>query len=257
MTDGWPNVRAKHRLIATAQDAMISPIAIITARGGSKGIPGKNIKTLGGKPLIAWTIEAAIKSRRLKRVIVSTDGKDIARVCRQYGAEVPFLRPPELARDDSSHLEVMEHAIRWLTEHEGVQPEYVLLLQPTSPFRTEMDINAALDLATKRQADAVISVSPVASHPYWTKRIMDDGTLADFVPLPLRSLRRQDLPPAYVLNGAIYLIRTASLLRDRKLVPKNAVAYIMPPERSLDVDTPWDWHVAELLMQEGKRASRD
>lgn len=227
-----------------------SIIGLIPARGGSKSIPRKNIKLLAGKPLIAWTIEAALQSHRLSRVIVSTDDAEIAQVARECGAETPFLRPSELANDDSSSISVVLHAIHWLEEREGFLPDYVLLLQPTSPFRSVQDICAAIELAEDRKAIAVIGVSEAERHPYLCKRILDDGTLADFVTSDLAYLRRQDLPPAYALNGAVYLNRRESLLRDHSFHPSGALAYVMPIERSLEIDTPWDWRVAELILQD-------
>jgi CMP-N,N'-diacetyllegionaminic acid synthase len=230
---------------------MHTVLGLITARGGSKGLPQKNIKPLVGKPLIAWTIETALQSRRLSRVMVSTDDEEIAQVARAWGAEVPFMRPDTLAQDDSSHISVVTHVIGWLEEHQRSAPDYIMLLQPTSPLRTVEDIDKAICIAQERAAVAVVSVCAIDRHPYLCKRILTDGTLTDFVSVPtdLTYLRHQDLPPAYTLNGAIYLNRRESLLRDRTFVPPGTVAYIMPPERSLDIDTPWDFYLAELVVR--------
>ncbi|HET9913914.1 MAG TPA: acylneuraminate cytidylyltransferase family protein, partial [Anaerolineales bacterium] len=141
-------------------------IGLIPARGGSKTIPHKNIKPLVGKPLIAWTIEAAKKCRALSRVIVSTDDAQIAEVAQQWGAEVPFLRPAELAGDATSSLAVVLHLIQWLKKHDGAVPEYILLLQPTSPFRTTEDLDAAIELAETRKVNAVVSVCETDAHPF-------------------------------------------------------------------------------------------
>jgi N-acylneuraminate cytidylyltransferase/CMP-N,N'-diacetyllegionaminic acid synthase len=225
-------------------------IGLITARGGSKSIPGKNIKLLAGKPLIAWTIEAALQGKELSRVIVSTDDEKIAEVARQWGAEVPFMRPTELSQDDSSHISVVSHAIHWLEEEEGYCPNYIMLLQPTSPFRKVEDIRQIIQLAKDRDAVAVVSVSEAEKHPYLCKCILNDGTLADFMKKEIGYLRRQSLPPAYALNGAIYLNKGSSLLHDQTFLPTGTIAYIMPKERSLDVDTMWDWHMAELIMKD-------
>ncbi len=224
-------------------------VGLISARGGSKSIPRKNIKTLAGKPLIAWTIEVARKCKELNRVIVSTDDEEIANVARQWGAEVPFIRPSELARDDSSSISAVLHAIHWMEENEGFCPGYVMLLQPTSPFRTSEDIQQSIDLATKHRAVAVVSVCEAEPHPYLCKRILDNGALADFMSMKVGYLRRQDLPPAYAVNGAIYLNQCSSLLLDQTFIPTGTIAYAMPQERSLDVDTVWDWHMAELIMK--------
>jgi CMP-N-acetylneuraminic acid synthetase len=230
---------------------MTQILGLITARGGSKGLPGKNLRPLAGKPLMAWTIETARQCPSLGRVIVSTDDANIAEVGRTFGAEVPFLRPAELAQDDSSHLSVVEHALAWLVKQERFEPDYVLLLQPTCPLRTASDIEEAVNLARARQADAVVSVCEVKEHPYLTMSLAADGTLRDFVPHQLSSLRRQDLPKIYALNGAIYLNRPDSLRRHRTFVPPGSCAYVMPRERSLDIDTPWDFHLAELLFKHG------
>ena len=229
---------------------MSETIGLITARGGSKSIPQKNIKMLAGKPLIAWTIEAALQSKELSRVIVSTDDEKIAEVARQWGADVPFMRPDELAQDNSSSISTVLHALNWLAENEGGYPEYIMLLQPTSPFRTAEDIRQSIDLAGKHRAAAVVSVCEAECHPYICQRILEDGTLADFMTTEIKYLRRQDLPSAYAVNGAIYLNQCSSLLRDQKFLPSGSIAYIMPSERSLDVDTMWDWHLAELIIKD-------
>ena len=230
---------------------MSSPsiIALITARGGSKGLPGKNVRPVGGKPLIAWTIEAALGSASIKRVIVSTDDEEIARVSREAGAEVPFLRPAEIARDDSPHILTSEHAIRWLEQHDHERPDYLMLLQPTSPFRTTADVDAAIALARQHDAIAVVSVSEAKPHPYKTYGLTAAGTLTTLVPCDIPYRRRQDLPPAFTDNGALYLNRTESLLRDRTYIPAGTMPYVMPPERSLDIDSAWDLFVADLIIR--------
>ena len=227
-------------------------MGLITARGGSKSIPRKNIKLLAGKPLIAWTIEAARKSKELNRIVVSTDDEEIAEVAREWGAEVPFIRPSELARDDSSSISVVLHAIHWMEENEGYCPDYVMLLQPTSPFRTVEDIQQSVELATKHREVAVVSVCEAVHHPYECKRVLGDETLADFISTDIVYLRRQDMPPAHALNGAIYLCQRMSLLKDQTFYPEGAIAYIMPSDRSLDIDTMWDWHLAELILKDQK-----
>jgi CMP-N-acetylneuraminic acid synthetase len=224
-------------------------LALITARRGSKGIPGKNVRQLGGKPLIAWSIEAAQESPSVGRIVTSTDSEEIAKVARQLGAEVPFLRPAELARDESTHIDVVAHCLEWLVEHEGYAPEYVLLLQPTSPLRTTADIEAASAIITEKDADAVIGVVEAPHHPFLLERIAEDGTLTAFTPSNGASLRRQDLPAAYAINGAIYLNRRESLLRERTFLPRGTYPYIMSPERSMDIDTPWDWFLVESVLE--------
>ena len=181
---------------------------------------------------------------------ITGSGKEIAQVAREWGAQVPFIRPTELAQDDSTQISVVTHAIRWLESHEHIQPNYVMLLQPTSPLRTAEDIVAAIEIAKTRDAIAVVSVCPAVHHPYLTKRVLEDGTLDDFMPDHLTDLRRQVLPPVYTLNGAIYLNRRESLLHDRMFLPQGTCAYIMPPERSLDIDSPWDFYLADLILRD-------
>jgi len=228
---------------------MPEALALVTARGGSKGFPGKNLAPLGGKPLIAWTIQCALQSRRVSRVLVSTDDEAIARVSRDFGAEVPFLRPTELARDDSPHILSALHALEWLAEREGTVPEYLVLLQPTSPLRAPKDIDAVVDLAYAKNAIAVVSVVEAKPHPYKTYGLAEDGTLVDLVPSSIAYRRRQDLPPAFADNGAIYMNRSDSLLRERTFIPVGSIPYRMPPERSLDIDSAWDLQLAEFFLR--------
>jgi CMP-N,N'-diacetyllegionaminic acid synthase len=223
-------------------------IGIITARGGSKGILNKNLATLAGKPLISWTIEAAQQSRMLQRVIVSTDDEMIAETARQWNAEVPFMRPAELAQDDSSHISVIVNAIEWLENKDHYRPDYVMLLQPTSPLRTHQDIDEAIELALGRKAVAVVSVCEAAKHPWKMFRLNESGTIARFYDHGLVYPRRQDLIQAYEENGAIYLNSRESLLQERTFFPEETYPYIMPIERSLDIDTPWDLHIANLIL---------
>lgn len=229
---------------------MIEVVGLITARGGSKGIPRKNIRKLAGKPLLAWTIEAARQSRLLSRVIMSTEDNEIAQTARECGAEVPFMRPAELAGDDSAHIPVVRHAADWLEQHEGRAPEFLMVLQPPTPLRTAADIDGAIELADEKNADAVVSVVEAQHHPFLTRRMTEAGSLVEFVPCDIEYPRRQDLPPAYALNGAIYLIRCSRLPQLKTLVPQGSLGFPMPPERSLDIDTPWDFHLAELILKD-------
>ena len=232
-----------------------SIIGLITARGGSKGLPGKNLAPLAGRPLICWTIEAALDSLGLGHVIVSTDDREIARISQDAGADVPFFRPAELAEDDSPHILAVDHAIRWLVEHRGSCPEYVMLLQPTSPLRTADDIDASIDLALERGADAVVSVCEAKQHPAKTYGIGPDRTLTPFVSSDMPNKRRQDLPPAFTENGAIYLNRCASLDQDRSFIPPGTVPYVMPASRSLDIDSEWDLFLADLVLRHSANRS--
>jgi CMP-N,N'-diacetyllegionaminic acid synthase len=224
-------------------------LALVVARGGSKSIPRKNLAPLAGRPLIAWTIEAALRCGAVSRVIVSTEDEEIAAVARAHGAETPFLRPRELAADDTPTIPVVMHALQCLQDEEGYSPDRVVLLQPTSPLRTAGDITAAIALAEARAAESVISVTPAWSHPHLAKRITTDGLLEDFAAQP-QVERRQDLEPAYALNGAIY-IAARSLLNERQtFYGARTYAYVMPPERSIDVDTAWDLHLCDLILRD-------
>lgn len=229
-------------------------LAVIGARGGSKGLPGKNIALLGGKPLIAWTIEAALSAASIHRVIVTTDDEQIAAVARQYGADVPFMRPAELAQDNTVGSAPVLHTVQWLAEHERYIPDVVVYLQPTSPFRTARDIDGAVALLREKAADAVVSVSEAAAHPFWVMTVDDAGWMRAFVEQEKPILLRQDLPPAYSLNGAIYVARRDALLAARGWTTDRTAAYIMPAERSLDIDSAEDLAEAEGLIE--RRRSR-
>lgn len=226
---------------------MATVAALIPARGGSKSIPRKNIVPVGGKPLIAWTIEAALGSKLLDRVYVSTDDEEIASVSRAHGAEVPFMRPAELASDEAGSLGVALHALDWMSAHGG-EPDYLLLLQPTSPLRTTEDIDGAIRLAEEHDASAVLGVCEASPHPWLARQISAEGVLSDFFPLEKKPTRRQDYPPAYMINGALYLNRATSLRTGRTFQPPDARAYVMPAERSLDIDTPLELRLVDLLL---------
>ncbi|MDP7113340.1 MAG: acylneuraminate cytidylyltransferase family protein [Myxococcota bacterium] len=228
----------------------MSVLALVPARGGSRGIPHKNITPLAGKPLLHWTIEAALACGRIERVVVSTDDPEIADAARDCGADVPFLRPSELARDRTPGIDPVLHAVGWLANEEGYRPEWVALLQPTSPLPTTDDVRGALALAVDWGAAAVTSITEAEHHPWWMKRIDPDGRVLSWSEPPQRADRRQDLPPAFALNGAIYLTRREALQAERSLSPEPTYGYVMPPERSLDIDTPWDLHLAELILRE-------
>jgi len=232
-----------------------SCVGIIPARGGSKSLPGKNLAPLAGRPLIAHTIGAALEAASVERVVVTTDDPEIAEVARREGAEAPFLRPKELAADETTAEETLLHAIGWLADEQGYRPEYVVLLQPTSPLRTAGDIDAAMHLARQRDADAVVSVTPSQHHPSWMRGIDADGRLVDLPEITRHCPRRQDLPDVYALNGSIYLARRAVLLNRRSWYTDKTYAYVMPPQRSLDIDTAWDLHLAELVLKDRSRHS--
>jgi CMP-N,N'-diacetyllegionaminic acid synthase len=229
-------------------------LGVITARGGSKGIPGKNLKLLAGKPLLAYTIDTARRSGALDRVILSTEDEAIATAGRDLGCDVPFIRPMDLALDDTPHLPVIQHATRWMQDRINYQPDAVMILQPTSPLRTAEDIVAAVALLDNSGADSVLSVNevPLHSHPMRTLRLDATGHAVLFVsgdPVRKRINRRQDLPPAWVMNGAIYACRTRVLFdAEPSLYGDRVVAYRMPANRSISIDDLEDWHAAERAL---------
>jgi CMP-N,N'-diacetyllegionaminic acid synthase len=233
-------------------------LGVVTARGGSKGLPGKNLRLLAGKPLLAYTVEAARQSGAFDRLVLSTDDPAIAETGRALSCEVPFLRPADLARDDTPHLPVLQHAVGWLRDRDRYEPDLVMILQPTSPFRTAADIRAAIDLIAASGADSVVSVSPIPSHYHPMRAISIDagGRAALFVtggPVRTRINRRQELPPAWTMNGAIYLFRTPLLFgSEPTLYGDCTAAYVMPSDRGLSIDDADDWDAAERALQRSR-----
>ena len=229
-------------------------LGVITARGGSKGIPGKNIKPLLGKPLIAYTIEAAQKSNALDRLILSTDDPAIAEVAKKYGCEVPFLRPKELAEDKSAHLPVMQHAVKWLKENENYVPDYVMILQPTSPLRQPEHIKEAVDLISKTGVDSVLSVSEVPENfnSNKTMTVNNDGILRllNSNPVYKRIARRQDLPREYWSVGSVYLFKTDLLFgAEPNFYGEKTIPLIIDKKYVVDINVPEDWEQAEKAMR--------
>ena len=229
-------------------------LAIIPARGGSKGLPGKNILPLQGKPLIAHTIEGARAAHCIHRVVVSTESTEIAQIARQYGAEVPFLRPAELARDETPTLPVLQHVLRELAASEGREPDIVVILQPTSPLRRSEDIDRAVNMLEETGADSVVSLCVAEHHPAWMRRI-ESGRVLPFLENAREYTRRQDLPPVYRFNGAIYVSRTRVLLQENVILGRDTRALVMDAESSVDIDTPLDLKIAALIMQERQNGS--
>jgi CMP-N-acetylneuraminic acid synthetase len=232
-------------------------LAVIPARGGSKGVPRKNIRDVDGKPLIAYTIETALQARHLfHRIIVSTDDIEIAETARRFGADVPFMRPQELATDTARTIPVVQHAVRFVEEQDGVEMDWICLLQPTEPFRTVADLEVGLQLAARGGCDSVISVVQVfAVHPILMKRIDNDTLLPYCIEEP-EGTRRQDYsPPAYMRNGAIYLTRRDVLLNQGSIWGGVIRPYVMPPERSVSVDSELDLKLVELLMEQRRLAA--
>lgn len=220
-----------------------SVLAVIPARGGSKGLPGKNLRRLRDKPLINWTIEAALEATCVTRTIVSTDDDEIAQVARDAGAEVPFMRPKEYATDTSTTVDVVAHAI---SECPGY--DIVLVLQPTSPLRTSADIDAAFSAMCVAGASSCISVREVNDSPWLMFRRDSSGTLERLLECPKGGLRRQDLPTVFAVNGAIYFVSTEAFLRTHQLFLPDTFGFVMPAERSFDIDTLSDFEQVERLL---------
>jgi CMP-N,N'-diacetyllegionaminic acid synthase len=225
-------------------------LGVIPARGGSKGLPRKNIRVLAGKPLLAYTAEAALAARRLSRVVLTTDDEGIAEVGRQWGIEVPFLRPAELAEDDTPTLPVVQHAVRWL-EHRGDSFDSVCLLQPTNPLRRAEHIDACIELLEASGADAVVTVLPVpAEHnPHWVYFQSSEGLLHLSTGEPVPIARRQDLPPAFHREGSVYVTRRRVLIEQNSLYGERLVGYPMDPAESVNIDSPADLDRAERLLR--------
>ena len=226
-----------------------SVIGVVLARGGSKRIPSKNSRIMAGKPLVVWTIEAALASRSLSRLIVSTDDAQIAELARRAGAEVPFIRPSELAGDSVPSIDVVLHAAAWLSQMENATADYIMCLHPTSPLRSAQDIDGAIELAVAKDADSVIGVSEasVTTHPLRALRRNADGTVESWYDNDMQHAAGQDLPEAFCPNGAIMLARTSFLQAHRSWIGKSTYPYIMPAERSVDVDTELDFCLTEFL----------
>jgi N-acylneuraminate cytidylyltransferase/CMP-N,N'-diacetyllegionaminic acid synthase len=224
-------------------------VVIIPARGGSKGILNKNLKELLGKPLIAYSIECAIHSKYVDRVIVSTDSLEIAEISKKYGAEVPFLRPSELATDNSPVIDTFIYTIERLERDNGVPINHFIVLQPTSPLRTTKDLDEAIELFISKDADSVVSYTPEEHPIYWHKYLNKEGKLEDFMPSSIS--RRQDYRKTYYPNGAIYIFKKALILQ-RNYYSENTYAYIMPRNRSVDIDYQEDFDYIEYLMSNNK-----
>lgn len=229
-------------------------LGIIPARGGSKGIPQKNIVPLLGKPLLAYTAEAALASKRLTRLVLSTEDKDIAQVGHQCGLEVPFLRPPELARDETPTLPVLQDVVRKL-EAAGELYDAVFILQPTNPLRRTEDIDGAIELLERTDADSVISFVDVGEkHPARMKFLTSEGRVLD-PPFAeqYEGQRRQDLPKLYLREGSVYLTRINILMTHHSLKGNDCRAWVIPPERACNIDTAFDLFLAEQLLRYGAR----
>ncbi len=224
-------------------------LAIIPARSGSKRLPEKNILNFLGKPLVAWTIKAAINSKYIDRVVVSTDSDKIANISKTYGADVPVIRPSILATDNSKSTDVVIHLLDEL-ESSGHYYDYVILLQPTSPLRQTIDINNAIQQLIRTKSNAIISVCEVDHHPLWCNTLPKDKSMDNFIDLDIKNKRSQDLPINYRLNGAIYMCNVKSLRKNKNFfLEKKCGAYIMDKNISIDIDCQNDFDLASIRMR--------
>lgn len=226
-------------------------VAIIPARGGSKRLTGKNLLMIAGKPLIGWTIEAAIGSGVFDRVIVSTDSWEIAVTAAQFGAEVPFMRPDELALDDTSSIEVLIHAVHELQTGKETPWTHLACLQPTSPLRTAENIRESVKLLEEKQADAIVSVCKSEHSPLWSNTLPASLSLDNFIPESIQKTPSQQLPAYYRLNGALYFCRIPRMIEERTLFLKTrAFAYIMNRKDSIDIDDQVDFDLAGIYLSQ-------
>lgn len=226
-------------------------LAVIPARGGSKGVPHKNIRDLDGKPLIAYTIEAAIKSKVFDKIVVSTDSSEIAEIAQRYGAEVPFIRPKDLSADFSSSDDVVLHAIDYF-KRKGKEFEYVCKLQPTSPLRNETHIMEAYRLLKDSNSNFVVSVCECEHSPLWTGTLDEKKSLNRFINEYVKGACRQKLPKYYRLNGAIYMGKTEAFEDNKSFFGKNGTAFIMNQEESIDIDSLLDFKIVEIIIKDIK-----
>ena len=223
-------------------------LAVVTARGGSKRLPGKNLRLLGGKPLVTWSIETAREAAGLCDISVSTDDAAIAEIARAAGALVPWLRPASLSGDLVSSADVSIHALDWYEREHGAV-DGLVLLQPTSPFRTPATVERGIDLFCRNAGRPVVAVSSAPSHPHRCYRI-EDGRMGTFTAQGGRETRTQDLETAYTINGALYVISPADLRTRRSFYGEHTVPLVLAdPAEALDIDTEWDWMIAEAILR--------
>jgi CMP-N,N'-diacetyllegionaminic acid synthase len=231
-------------------NSTLKVLGLIPARGGSKGVPHKNIKALCGKPLLQYTAAAALTAKRLSQVVLSTEDEEIAEVGRYCGLEVPFMRPPELAEDQTPMLPVVQHALTWF-EKRGQRFDAVCLLQPTNPLRSAAIIDGCIELLEKSDADAALTVLavPVEHNPHWVYFRDEDGSLRLSTGEAMPISRRQDLPEAFHREGSVYVSRRHTVMEENSLYGKRVVGYRMNAEFSVNIDTLSDWQRAEKLLQ--------
>ena len=230
-------------------------LGVIPARGGSKGVPGKNIRTVLGKPLIAYAIECSLKCPSIDHLIVTTDSEQIAGIARKCGADVPFIRPAELAEDKTPMLPVLQHAVTATEEYYQKTVEALVLLHPTGPLRTVDDVEGCLKLFKDSDCDAVISGNTSNRSPYFTMVMPNNGYIRLVVPSSEPIGRRQDSPPIYDLNSVVWVYSRKALMEECVRIPERTLLYVVPSERAIDIDTEFDFKILEFLMAESKAAS--
>jgi len=224
-------------------------LGLILARSGSKGIKQKNISKLCGKPLIAWTINSALKSKRLTDVILSTDSTTIAKIGKKFGADVPFIRPLKFSKDKSPSIDAIEHAIKWLRK-KGKNYEFVVLLEPTSPLRDHNDIDLAINKVIKLKAQSLVSVSKaVALHPAYLYKKTKTEKIKPFKTYKKKYIRRQDIEPVYFMEGTIYISKVSTLLKKKTFCHKNTLMYEVPKWKSLEIDDSLDLILVRAIIQ--------
>jgi len=233
---------------------MVNILGIIPARGDSKGVPGKNIRLLGGMPLIRHTIKEAVKSKYIDKLILSTDSDEIADVCREAGLEIPFMRPAELAQDNSRAIDTYIYTLKRMETEFNYRADILVVLQPTSPLRTVEDIDGSIEMLINKGADSVISVCEVEHSPYWYKTLDKEHKIQPFTSCSDANANRQELPSVYRPNGAVYVFRNELIVEKQTYYTDKTYAYIMPQERSIDIDTLLDFKIAGLLINGNSRA---
>jgi len=223
-------------------------LAVIPARGGSKRLPGKNVLELAGKPLIAWTIEAAKNSRYIDDIVVTTDDYEIARIAKMYGASVPFMRPDELSTDEAKTIDVVAHVIQYYSNN-NTEFDYIILLQPTSPLREAYHIDKAIERILEKKFDSLVSVCEAEHSPLWSNVIPENGDMSHFLSEKLKDTRGQDLPTYYRLNGAIYICICDKLLEEHTFFLSSSVcSFEMSTRSSVDIDDKLGFDFANFLM---------
>ncbi len=224
-----------------------SVLAVIPARGNSRELPRKNIRLLAGRPLLAWTITEAQKSKYIDRYILSSEDQEIIEVARSLGCEIPFIRPRVLAQDDTPGIEPVLHALTMLPGY-----DLVVMLQPTSPLRLVSDMDGCIEQCVRQNAPACVSVTEAEQNPYWMYQMTSDNRLQSLLEIKSNIFRRQDLPRVFILNGAVYVAKSDWLKGKRTFLTDETLGYMMPSERSVDVDTELDFQKARALLEQQK-----